>query len=100
MKFGLPEKSYQALLAAIKSFAEIESAEVFGSRAVDNYKSGSDVDIVLKGGKVTPYTVFALSALLNEQLPIPYYFDILSYQDINNHELKEHIDQCGQPLKF
>lgn len=98
MKFGLPQKSYQLMLGALVRFPEIESAAIFGSRAMGNYKPGSDVDIVLKGRQVTAQTVLSLSCLLNEQLPIPYQFDVVNYQDIDNPSLKEHIDEYALPV--
>lgn len=100
MKFGLPEKSYNLLLSALRSLPEIESAAIFGSRAMGNYKPGSDVDMVLKGENVTADTVFRLSSLLNEKLPLPYQFDILNYADIENTALKQHIDKFSISLKF
>ena len=100
MNFGLPEKTYNFLLSALRSFPEIESAAVFGSRAMGHYKPGSDVDIVLNGENVTAETVFGLSSLLNEKLPLPYQFDILNYADIENTALKQHIDEFSIPLQF
>lgn len=98
MKFGLTDKTYQLMLAAFRQFPEIESVEVFGSRAMGNCKPGSDVDLVLKGEEVTAQTVVELSTLLNEKLPIPYFFDIVSYQDITEPELKNHIDEHALPV--
>jgi len=98
MKFGLTDKSYNLMINAIQQFSEIEEAVVFGSRALGNFKSGSDVDIALKGTHVTDDTARALSLELNEKLPIPYYFDVLNYQSINEFNLKAHIDQNGQQL--
>ena len=63
-----------------------------------NYKPGSDVDIALKGKDVTADTVFRLSTLLNEKLPLPYQFDILNFADIENPALKQHIDEFSVPL--
>ena len=31
----------------------------------------------------------------NEESLLPYYFDILDYDAIVNHDLKEHIDRVG-----
>ena len=98
MKFGISDKSYTVFVAALEQFPEIESAAIFGSRAMGNYKPGSDVDVVIIGENVTAKTVSALSAMLNERLPLPYLFDVVNYVDINNVALKDHIDTYALPV--
>lgn len=100
MNFGLPEKSYQLMLTALRQFPEIERVEIFGSRAMGNYKPGSDVDLVLKGDRVTAHTTMELSRRLNEQLPLPYHFDVVNYHDITESALKKHIDDYGIQVKL
>lgn len=96
--FGLSEQSYRLFLQALGQFPEIERAEVFGSRAMGDYRPGSDVDVVLYGVNVDSAVAEKLSILLNERLPIPYHFDVLSYGDIESPELVEHIKEFGQPV--
>lgn len=43
--FGLRENDMDIILKTIDSFNEIERAVIFGSRAMGNYRRGSDVDI-------------------------------------------------------
>ena len=93
MKFGMTDKSFTIFLSALHEFPEIESAEIFGSRAIGNYKPGSDVDVVLKGNEVTSITVSKLTSMLNERLPLPYLFDVVNYTDVDNLSLKNHIDR-------
>lgn len=93
--FGLLDKDLDYINQAIKSFTEIEKAKVFGSRAIGNYKKGSDVDIAIYGENVTEKTIAQLSDLLNEIYPIPYFFDVIHYENITNQKLIEHIDQIG-----
>jgi hypothetical protein len=35
---------------------------------------------------------------LNEVYPLPYFFDIVNYDDISNEELKKHIDNLGKVI--
>lgn len=93
--FGLLTEDLQYILEAIKTFAEIEKAKIFGSRALGNYKKGSDVDIAIFGENVEEKTLLRLSDILNEQSPMPYYFDIIHYDTISNPNLLKHIDQIG-----
>jgi len=92
MKFGIPEKSMTMIINTIKKFKEINKASIFGSRAMGNHKNGSDIDIVIHGCNVTETILNKLSILLNEELPLPYYFDIVHYESLNSEDLKRHID--------
>ena len=93
--FGIYEKSYLLLLNTFGSFPEIEKVAIYGSRAMGNYKKGSDIDLAIMGKLVNYQTVVRLSAKLNEELPIPYFVDILDYKSLENQKLKKHIDQEG-----
>jgi uncharacterized protein len=96
--FGLTEKLLKLIREALAQFPEIEQAIFFGSRSMGNSKNGSDVDIAIKGRGVTVSTVTSLHRILEQDLPLPYLFDIVHYERITNSDLKEHIDQHGQQL--
>ena len=98
MRFGLSENDEKHILQALTQFPEIEQAVIFGSRALGNYKPGSDVDLAIAGAAVTRKTVLRLRALLNEDLPLPYFFDVAHYEKIQNDALKQHIDHEGRLL--
>ncbi len=68
---------------------------MFGSRAMGNYRKGSDIDIAIKGDRVSSRTITNLSARLNERLPLPYQYDIVDYSHIESQALKHHIDEHG-----
>ena len=74
--FGLIERDIEYIVKAMKKFNEIEKAIVFGSRAIGNYKKGSDVDIAIIGDGIDSKTVYKLDDYLNEVYPLPYFFDI------------------------
>ena len=48
-KFGLPPEAYNKIKNLLNSFSEIEKVKIFGSRAKGNYKTSSDIDMVLFG---------------------------------------------------
>lgn len=58
--FGIASKSYELILGAISEVKEIEKAAIYGSRAIGNYKQGSDIDIVLFGKDITPEIILKL----------------------------------------
>ena len=90
-KFGIYDKSYHLLLETLTLFPAIEKAVIFGSRAIGNYKKGSDVDLAVFGKKVDVKTILQLSMVLNHEQPIPYFFDVVDFNTIDNKELKKHI---------
>lgn len=94
--FGLIDRDIEYIVKAMKKFDEIEKAIVFGSRAMGNYKKGSDVDIAIIGEGITSSTVYGLDDYLNEVYPLPYFFDVLQYSSITNDNLKKHIDNEGK----
>ncbi len=94
--FGLLDRDIKYILQAMSKLKEIERAVIFGSRAMGNYKKGSDVDMVIMGNNIT--TILQLDEYLNEIYPLPYFFDIINYNEISNKKLKEHIDKVGKEI--
>lgn len=94
--FGLLDRDIEYIKEAISEFETIEKASIFGSRAMGNYKKGSDVDMAIFGKQITKEVIFKLDDYLNEIFPLPYFFDILHYENISNDNLKKHIDDEGK----
>lgn len=91
MKHGISDKSMHMIQTALAQYQEIENAKIFGSRALGTYKNGSDIDLALYGKDVSEDTIRGVSTKLNEELPLPYYFDVVHYDSLSNSALKEHI---------
>ena len=94
--YGISAKSFQLILDSIACVDKIEKAGIYGSRALGNFKNGSDVDLVIFGEKITNNVLLKLKVKLEQELPIPYSFDLTHYETIKNIELKEHIDKFAQ----
>ena len=94
--FGLSKKDLQYILLAVKHFDEIEKCVIFGSRAIGNYKSSSDIDIALFGEKLNSLQIVRFRSLLNECFPIIFYTDIVHFDKLKNQELQEHIQNFGK----
>ncbi len=95
--FGLPDQSLDMIKNTLAQYPEVKEAIIFGSRAMGNYKKGSDVDIALKGN-ISQDTLLKIYVKLDQELPLPYKCDIVDYHAITNSELKTHIDQYGVPF--
>lgn len=93
--FGLKNSNIIEIRNILNKIPEIDQAKIFGSRAKGNYKNGSDVDIVLIGEKITHQMALDVSFELNEETQMPYKFDVLNINDINNQELLAHFKRKG-----
>lgn len=92
--FGLSEKTIQTLCEYFSKVPEIKMVKIYGSRAMGNYRKGSDIDLVLYGN-INKDLIKKISFEIDE-FNIPYMFDITDYAVIQNKELKEHIDTYGK----
>ena len=96
--FGLKKQYISEISKILSKFPEIKEAIIFGSRAMGNYKRGSDIDIAIKGEKIHPTLVNRVHGTLENETYIPLFFDIVDYKRITNENLKEHIDTEGKIL--
>lgn len=90
MEFWIEKKDIDYIISEIKKYPKITSAQVFWSRAMWNYKKWSDFDICLFWN-ISHNDIISLSWELNEEWPLPYFFDILFFDEISNENLKKHI---------
>ena len=91
---GLKITHQQKIISIIMSHPNVESAWIFGSRAIGTFKENSDIDLVIEGEKVT---LTELESILTniEQTTIPYKVDLLIKHRITNEALLEHIEKHG-----
>mgnify|MGYP006281060837 CR=1 FL=1 len=95
--FGLSDKTLETVRSILASCPEIEKALVYGSRALGNYRTGSDIDITLIGAQLNTDMLFKLVRLFDES-NLPYMVDLSIMANINNPNLRDHIERVGQVL--
>jgi len=95
--FGLPQKSLSEIKQVLSNQKELESAVIYGSRAKGNYREGSDIDLTLKGN-LSYRNLVEISVEL-DNLNLPWRIDLSLYRQIQNKELREHIDRVGVVLQ-
>lgn len=95
LKFGLTKNQMQLITETIVSFPEIEKVLIFGSRAIDTNRPGSDIDLALSGQQLTRTICNRFSSALDD-LPLPFLFDVVDYNHIENDNLKTSIDSKGK----
>ena len=93
-KFGLPDKTIETIIKLFASFKEINEVKIFGSRARGDFKKGSDIDLALFG-EINEKLLRHITSELDE-LPTPYKFDVVNYNDIDNIDLKQKIYTEGK----
>lgn len=97
IKYGLPKLDLDRILTVLKKNESISEIILFGSRAKGNFSLGSDVDIALKGKCLNLEDILDTTLAL-ENLFLPYKFDIVLYERINENALIEHIKRVGITL--
>jgi len=92
---GLSPKELEILQNVFKKFDDIKEVILFGSRALGTHKTASDIDLAIKGN-VDINTLSKLKYTLEEDTNLPYFFDVVIYENLDNLELKTHIDEFGK----
>ena len=92
--FGLSEKTIEILRKYFVKIPQIEMVKIYGSRAIGNFRNGSDVDFAIFG--TVDKNLIKQIAYEIDELETPYMFDITDYNTIQNEELKNHIDRVGK----
>jgi len=96
--FGLNERNVNIVQSVGKDHPVVVKMLIYGSRARGSYRNGSDVDIALVGNEVTPREVARISSLLNEELPTPYFYDVIHYDSIVDEDFKKRIAEEGKVI--
>ena len=95
MKYGLSEKSLQKIYDVFDRYPEVEEVILYGSRARDDYKNGSDIDLTLRGGNALTHKILSkIASDLDDQL-LPYTIDLSIYDNLNNQDIINQIDLEG-----
>ncbi len=94
LKFGLKDEHIKIINSIFEKYTEVDEAVLYGSRAKGNYRNGSDIDLSLKGEKLTLSILSHIKIELDDSL-LPHQVDLAIYHKIDNPKLIEHIDRVG-----
>ena len=97
-EIDLPTEVMSRLSGIFSSYQEIEKVTVFGSRVLGNAKPGSDVDLAFGGKDVTLRLVSTVQNYLEEETTLPYFFDCVHFESVENEDLRKHILRYGKIL--
>lgn len=97
MPYGLTDNDIDAFVGVIADNTKVKEIILFGSRAKGNYSQASDIDLALVGDDLR-ITDITNSLLDLDNLYLPFKFDVIIYNRINEPALREHIINCGVKL--
>ncbi len=96
-EYGLLEDDLNKIVSIVRSNQLVNKTILFGSRAKGSFDPGSDIDIALQGSNLKLDDILTMKVEL-EKLSLPYKFDIVIYERINEKDLIDHIDRVGITL--
>ncbi len=93
---GLTEAELSLIRDVFERSGNVRKVLLFGSRAKGTARPNSDVDLAVFGD-MAELECGKIAAEL-DLLPLPYQFDVLRYDSIENEALREHIERVGITL--
>jgi predicted nucleotidyltransferase len=97
MKFGLNDTVIADIIRICASYPQVQEVILYGSRAKGNFKTGSDIDLVIKGEQLNLSLLNSISSQFDD-LYLPYTFDLSIFSQLDNAELINHINRVGISL--
>ena len=95
MKYGLKDSTIRKVQSVLAGYPQVGKAVLYGSRAMGNYKNGSDIDLTLCGGAgLTRKVLYRIMDELDDLL-LPYMIDLSIFEDISDPDLRDHIERAG-----
>ncbi len=94
MNTGLSPRDINTIHSILSKYSLIKTVLLFGSRAKGNYKQGSDIDLAIMNEGLEVTTIQKIIADF-EDSTLPYFTDIVNYNQVREPSLREHIDRVG-----
>lgn len=93
--FGLPTSTVEKISGVLSRHPNVEKAVIYGSRAKEIHRPGSDIDLTLHGSELGWRDQVRIMGELDDLL-LPYLIDLSVFSMIDNPDLREHIERVGQ----
>jgi uncharacterized protein len=92
--FGLTDRDMTTFQDIFKKYPDVKTVFIFGSRAKNSYKPGSDIDLSVMNEGVNETIIRKINAEFEES-SLPYHVELLDYHTLKHADLKSHIDRVG-----
>ncbi len=94
MIYGLKKTVVKKIQQVLSGYPDVQKAILYGSRAMGNYKPGSDIDLTLKGAALSLRQLNSIENELDDLL-LPYEIDLSIHHQIEDPDLLEHVKRVG-----
>jgi len=92
--YGLNQKDIDSINGIFSRYPQILKVVLYGSRAKGNYKTGSDIDLIMFSDDMDLQILHKIELEIDDLL-LPYKVDLSIYNDLNSEDLKEYIKRVG-----
>ena len=94
---GLTAEDMRKLELVFDAVSEVTDVILYGSRAKETHRPGSDIDLTLKGYEISTSWLMALTGEIDDLL-LPYKVDLSILEHIDNQDLIDHINRVGRVI--
>lgn len=94
MRYGLKEQTIESIRGVLARHPAVEKGVLYGSRAMGNFKPGSDIDLTLCGETLTSRELGVIVEELDDLL-LPYMIDLSIFYKLGHAGLRDHIERVG-----
>ena len=91
---GVAEAPCQRLLAVLQGQPAVEAVWLYGSRAMERHRDGSDIDLALDGSRLSHAELLGLMVAIDDLL-LPWQVDLSLRQQLPA-DLQAHIARVGR----
>lgn len=92
---GLSDVAISKIIAILRKNPKILGATLYGSRAMGNYRNGSDIDLTLHAPDLSLSELLKIENEMDDLL-LPYQIDLSLFHQIENQDLVNHIERVGR----
>ncbi len=96
-QYGLSDAVIEKINTVFSHYPSISKVTLYGSRAKDTYKDGSDIDLSIYAEELDISTLHQIELELDDLL-LAYKVDLNIYNKLKNESLKAHIQRVGKPF--
>jgi len=90
---GLPPQASEQLLGVLAAHPAVEEVWLYGSRAMGRHREASDVDLTLKGARLSHRDLLELMGAIDDLL-LPWQVDLSLHAELNE-DLQAHVKRVG-----
>ena len=90
----MPSSSLEKINSIFRQHPQIDKVLLYGSRAIGNYRKGSDIDLCIESNSLDSTDLFSIETQLDDLL-LPWKIDLSLKNSIDNVALLEHINKMG-----